>query len=582
MRSITPLQRLRRYLAPHKASLVLWALCTLAVNLSKVAAPIVLQRAIDNLSSEIATSRLLQYGALVITVAIIQGIFHYSAERVSGNFFCDMEYALRNDFYRHIQKQPPEFFRVNRTGDLMALATNDLEAVITGFAPALSSVNTLFAIVVIIPVMAMASWHLTLLAFLPLPLMAANAQFFMKRIRAKFERIQELFGTISNQAHETFSGVRTVRAYTHEQATIENFRALNGEYRKHKLGLIRLSALFAPSLEFLIGLSFLAVLWYGGNLTVDGTISVGQFVEFTILLGYLVWPIYELGWAIGLFQRGMASMGRIHSIMSTEPAIMDAPQPVDVADIAGEIEFKDLTFKYTGTAQPVLRGVNLRIAPGQTVAFVGPVGSGKSTLMNLVPRLLDAEDGQILIDGHSIRRIPLRVLRSSIGYVQQEALLFSETIAANIAFGLEETSREEIETAAAEAGIAEDIAEFPEGYETLVGERGITLSGGQKQRATIARAVIRHPKILILDDALSSVDTDTEAKILRRLRTLMRGRTCLISSHRVSTIKDSDLIVVLSEGRIAEQGSHDELLTHGGLYAELHEKQLLEEEVAAT
>ena len=579
---MTAIRRLRRYLAPHKGSLVIWALCTLAVNLSKAAGPIVVQRSVDDLSSEIAGSRLLEYAALLIAIALIQGVFRYAADRVSGNVFCNMEYELRHDFYQHIQKQPPVFFQANRTGDLMALATNDLDAVMMGFSPALSSINTLFVIVVIIPIMAKASWQLTLLSFLPLPFVAANVQFFMKRIRAQFEKVQEFFGTISNQAQETFSGVRTIRAFTQEQAEIENFRSLNGQYRKRNLTLIRQSALFGPSLHFLIGLSFLAVLWYGGSLTIGGKISVGQFVEFSILLGYLIWPIYELGWTIGLFQRGMASMERIHSIMSVEPAIRDALPPVTAANIAGAIEFKDLTFKYPGIARPALRGVNLRIVPGQTVALVGPVGSGKSTLMNLVPRLLDADDGQVLIDGHSIKRIPLKVLRSSIGYVQQEAFLFSETIGANIAFGVEEASREEIQTAAMEAGVADDIAEFAEGYETLVGERGTTLSGGQKQRATIARAVIRHPKILILDDALSSVDTDTEAKILARLRDLMRGRTCLISSHRVSTIKDSDLIVVLNEGRIAEQGSHDDLLTLGGLYAELHEKQLLEEDLTAT
>jgi ATP-binding cassette subfamily B protein len=329
-------------------------------------------------------------------------------------------------------------------------------------------------------------------------------------------------------------------------------------------------------------LGFIAVLWYGGRLKIAGAITIGQFVQFTLYLGLLVWPMIALGWVINLFQRGMASMGRMDAILSVDPEIRDTKTNGELRDIVGEVEFRNLTFTYPDSEEPALSEINLRIAAGQTVAFVGAVGSGKSTLMNLVPRLLDAEPGQVLIDGRPIREIPLGVLRSSIGYVPQETFLFSESVSGNVAFGVEDATPAEVERAATEAGIAEDIAEFPKRYDTLVGERGITLSGGQKQRTAIARALIRRPRILILDDALSSVDTYTEEKILGHLRQIMRGRTSLIVSHRVSTVKEADVIVVLDDGRIAERGSHEELIIRGGLYAELYDKQLLEEELAAS
>jgi ATP-binding cassette subfamily B protein len=426
------------------------------------------------------------------------------------------------------------------------------------------------------------SWRLTLLAFLSMPLVATATNYFSKRIHDRFEKVQEYFGTVSNRAQESLAGVRVIRAYTQEPAQIESFKQVNREFVNRNLQLIRLSGIFHPILQFFIGLGFIAVLWFGGRLVVSGQISIGQFVQFTLLLGYLVWPMIALGWVINIFQRGMASMGRMHHIMSIEPAICDTDEILDVSTIEGEIEFRDLTFTYGEAREPALKDINLHIAPGETVAFVGAVGSGKSTLMNLITRLLDAEPGQVLIDGRPIREIPLGVLRSSIGYVPQETFLFSETVAENIAFGIENTTTEEIERAATEAGIAEDILEFAEGFETLVGERGITLSGGQKQRTAIARALIRRPKILILDDALSSVDTYTEERILGYLRQIMVGRTSLIVSHRVSTVKDADLIVVLEDGRIAERGTHDSLVARGGIYAELYEKQLLEEELAAS
>jgi ATP-binding cassette subfamily B protein len=549
----------------------------------KLNVPRILQQAIDSFAAGVTQGKLVTYAGLVILVTVVQGIFLFAQRRILINMSRDIEYDLRNDFYAHLQRLPFEFYQQNRTGDLMARATNDLNAVRMIVGPALMySVNTIFAFALMLPIMISISGVLTLLAFLSVPLVAFATQYFSKRIHDRFQEVQEYFGTVSNRAQESLAGVRVIRAYTQENAEQERFREVNREYVNRNLKLIKLSALFQPLLQICIGLGFIAVLYYGGKLVIQGRISVGQYVQFNLYLGYLIWPMIALGWVINIFQRGMASMKRMHNIMATEPAIQDTAETKDIETIRGEIEFRNLTFTYEGAKEPSLKNINLHIAAGQTVAFVGAVGSGKSTLMNLVPRLLDAERGEVLIDGRPIQDIPLQVLRSSIGYVPQETFLFSENLAENIAFGVESASRGEIEQAAEEAGIAADISGFPKGYETLVGERGITLSGGQKQRTAIARALIRRPKILILDDSLSAVDTYTEEKILHHLRNIMVGRTSLIVSHRVSTVKDADLIVVLEDGRIAERGSHDDLIAYGGIYAELYEKQLLEEELAAT
>lgn len=580
---MTPFRRLVSYFKPYRKRLLFGMACVLAMNYFKVEIPGVVRGAVDDLTGGVTENKLSSYAGWIILIALAQGIFLFTQRRVLINMSRHIEYDLRNDFYAHLQLLPLSFYQSHRTGDLMARATNDLSAVRMVVGPALMySMNTVFATALILPRMISINFSLTLLAFLSMPLVAAATHYFSKRIHDRFQSVQDHFGTVSSRAQEALAGVRVIRAYVQEEAEQESFKRVNRELVSRNLRLIKLSGVFHPLLQFFIGLGFIAVLLYGGRLKIAGEITIGQFVQFTLYLGLLIWPMIALGWVINLFQRGMASMGRMEAIMSIEPEIRDSVTPARLREIGGEIEFRDLSFIYPGSSEPALRDINLRIASGQTVAFVGAVGSGKSTLMNLVPRLLDAEPGQVLIDGRPIREVPLALLRSSIGYVPQETFLFSETIAENIAFGVEDAPQGEIRLAATEAGLADDIADFPRGYDTLIGERGVTLSGGQKQRTAIARALIRRPRILILDDALSSVDTYTEEKILEHLRHIMRGRTSLIVSHRVSTVKEADLIVVLDQGRIAERGSHEELILSRGLYAELYEKQLLEEELAAS
>jgi len=564
--------------------MLLWGiLCLIAANLSKAAVPLILQQAVDALLRGITYSLLLRYSVMIIAAALLQGGFVFSQERLLTGMTRKIERDMKNDFYAHLQKMPLGFFRENRTGELMARATNDMNiAVSAGMRAFVYSLNTVVALLVILPLMAKLSWRLTALAFAPLLLAIIATVFFQERMRSWSEKIQESLGEMCAGAQQALDGVRTVRTYTQERAEIEAFRQINQQYLSHNLRRNRLANMVYPAMQFFVGLSFLAVLWYGGNLASSKSLSIGQFLEFIVYLSYVAWPMHELGEQLTVLQQAVVSMGRLDCILSLQPAIQDLSGAAAIDRIDGGIEFRNVTYTPEGTDRPALAGVSFRIKPGQTVGLAGRVGSGKTTLMNMVPRLLDPCSGDILIDGHSVRHISLKLLRSAIGYVPQETFLFSDTIAANIAFGKPEATQAEIEQAAITAGLGPDIAAFPDSYQTIVGERGATLSGGQKQRISIARAVLPRSSILLLDDALSSVDSYTEEKILSRLRNLRQGKTCLISSHRISTLRDADLILVLHKGTIIERGTHAELLARGGMYAEMYETQLLEEDLAAS
>ncbi len=526
---------------------------------------------------------ILRYVGLIIGTQLVSGVFLYLQRRTLINMSRYIEYDLRQDFYGHLQRLPLQFFQQQRTGDLMARATNDLGAVRQIVGPAIMySEQTLFRVLIILPIMFGISAKLTGILLLTMPLVSVTVKYFGEQIHVRFEKIQEFFSEITARAQENLSGVRVVRAYAQEEAEIAEFAGLNRQYVDRNLNLVRLSAVFRPLMQFFIGLGFAAILYVGGRETALGRMTLGEFTAFNLYLEQLIWPLIAMGYVTNLVQRGTASLKRMHEIMRIAPAIADEPGVRPAPAIEGRIEFRGLTFRYEPDGPPILSEIDLVIEPGQTVAFIGRTGAGKSTLMNLVPRLLDAAPGMVRIDDLPIREIPLAQLREAIGYVPQETFLFSETLAENIAFGVKEADPARIEWAAGVAGLADDVRDFPAKYETLLGERGITLSGGQKQRTAIARAVLREPKILILDDALSAVDTYTEEKILSQLRTIMRARTTLIVAHRISTVKDADLICVLDHGRIVERGSHEELMQLGGMYADLHQRQLLEEELAAS
>jgi ATP-binding cassette subfamily B protein len=571
------------YLSKYRVILFWGAITVLFNNGLWVLWPQVVRRAVDDLNHNgITHQKILIFSALLVGLALSKGVFQFLTRWLVIGVSREIEYDLRNDLFRHLESLSYSHYQKNRTGDIMARATNDLNAVRMLLGPAIMyTANTLVFTAVALVFMWQISHKLTLYAFAPLPLASIVVQYFGRRIHERFEKIQAQFSDISARAQENFSGARVVRAYAQEEAEIALFETSNQEYVTRSLPLARLTGMLWPTLEMLLGFALVLVLWLGGREVLMHKISLGDFVAFNTYIVMLTWPVIALGWVINIFQRGTASMGRINEILVAQPEITDAAVAPDLRQtqtLRGEIEFRHLDFSYDGV--PVLKDVNLTVAAGSSLAIVGPTGSGKTTLVSLLPRIYDAQPGSLLIDGRPIREYPLEALRRNIGFVPQETFLFSDSVRENIAFGVETASDEQVRNAAEAANIATDIEGFPEGYSTMVGERGITLSGGQKQRSAIARAIIRDPRILVLDDALSSVDTYTEEKILNHLREVMRDRTTIFISHRVSTVRSADRIAVLHEGRVVELGTHEELLARSGYYTDLYNKQLLEEELA--
>ena len=603
---LPPARRLLGYVARYRRQYLVGLACGVAATAIQLAGPWVLKHAIDDLLRGVTTEKLRFYALAVLALAVVGGVFRFLVRRIVIGASRGLEYDLRNDFFAHLQRMPLAFFQERRTGDLMSRATNDLSAVRQMVGPAVMyTANTSLTFIVAIGLMLSIDARLTLFALIPLPFVSISVKYFGTAIHRRFERIQEQLSDLSAVTQEALAGVRVVRAYRQEPAELERFRISNEGYVERNKALIRLQGAFYPSMGLLMGISELLVLWLGSRHVMAGRLTIGELVAFNAYLMMLSWPMIAFGWVTNLLQRGMASWKRMLEIMETPPAIVDLPPgrrkpartPGVGAGLGGpEIELRHLTFRFpsTGSGQVpstgseqgvvVLNDVSAVLPAGKTTAIVGATGSGKSTLLSLLARLHDPPPGTVFIDGVDVREMPLATLRGAIGFVPQEPFLFSDTIAENIAFGatVEQASRERVEEAGRIARLDKDIADFPRGYDTTVGERGITLSGGQKQRTAIARAIVTDPRILVLDDALSAVDTYTEEEILARLREVMRQRTSLIVSHRISTVRDADQILVLDNGRIVEQGTHDGLVARDGLYAELYRKQLLEEELAAS
>jgi len=613
------LKKFARYFKPYRwtiAAGIFFILCSMAFGLF---VPYMVGAAVDDLGKGVTREKIIYYPLVILGINLMSGVFLFLQRRLLINTSRHIEFDMRRDFYASLVDQPAEYFFSTRVGDLMARATNDLAAIRQIVGPMiLYSFQAIFALCISLPILLNISVRLTLLLLIPMPLVTLTVKFLGEQIHRRFEKIQEFFSDITARAQENLTGVRVVRAYAQEDAEIEQFQVLNREYADQNLRLVKYAAAMRPLLFFFIGLGFVIIVAVGVPMAVRGEITAGDFTAFILYLQRMIWYLIALGYVVNLYQRGTASLKRFNAILEAEPSIRDAEDIQEQPRIKGGIEFRSLNFGYNG--KPVLRDIDLVIEPGKTVAFVGKTGSGKSTLVSLVPRLLDAPEGTVLVDGRPVREYPLAQLRRAIGFVPQETFLFSDTLAANIAFGVQDLGPQRrgdaeglnedghtgnlepetasainhdsasrrlrgeitVESAATIAGLAADVETFPGKYEQLVGERGITLSGGQKQRTAIARAVMRDPRILILDDSLSAVDTYTEETILHNLRDVREGRTTLIVSHRVSTIRDADLICVLSAGRIIERGTHCELLALDGEYADLYERQLLEEELDAT
>jgi ATP-binding cassette subfamily B protein len=573
---MTPFRRLLHYFALYKTRLLLGALCVVGSAAFSLLKPLIIGGAVDHLSGAFTRATLIRYGLMLVGAAAVEGVFLYLHRQILIGASRHMEYDMRNDFYGHLQKLPLRFYQEQRTGDLMSRATNDLASVRMLIGPAvMHAVSSLLVVGGSFAMMLRIDLSMALVALMAVPVVAGMVKFFGARIHNRTRAVQDYFGDISARVQENLAGVRVVRAFTRERAEVETFKRMNHEYVERNRRLIRLTATFYPALHALVGLMFVFVFFVGARKLIANTMTLGDFVAFQFYLGRMIWPLIALGWVINLFQRGMASMKRLHEIWSVESVVATGTE----ADVQpkGDLQIRGLTFTYEN--HPVLRDINLDVRHGETIGIVGRTGSGKSTLLSLITRAFEPPPGTIFLDGRPIETISLRQLRDWIGMVPQETFLFSESIAENIRFGRPDATDQDIDDSAKQAGLTTDVATFPQGLDTVIGERGITLSGGQKQRTAIARALVREPLILILDDSLSAVDTQTEERILHALRSIRQGRTVLIVSHRVSSVKDADHIVVLDEGRIVERGTHEMLVERGGYYADLYRRQTIEDEL---
>ena len=576
---MTPTRRLLHYFRLYRTRLSLGALCVVGSSVFSLLKPLIIGSGVNELTgSSFTQATLIRYGALLVGAAAIEGVFLYMQRTIIIGASRHIEYDMRNDFYAHLQSLPLRFYQEQRTGDLMSRATNDLGSVRMLIGPAIMhSLSSLLVVIGAFLMMLRIDRSMAFISLIAVPVVAGMVKFFGQKIHLRFKAVQDYFGDISARVQENLAGVRVVRAFAQEQHELATFQQMNREFVERNRSLIRLTATFYPALHMLIGIMFVVVFFLGSRKIVGGTMTLGSFVAFQFYLGRMIWPLIALGWVMNLFQRGMASMKRLHDIWSVAPDADDGRR-IDVQP-QGDLEIRDLTFAYGENLRPVLQDVNLSVRHGQTVGIVGRTGSGKSTLLSLITRTFDPPPGTIHLDQRPIEAIPLAQLRSWVGVVPQETFLFSESIAENIRFGRGDATDEEIDRTADLAGLSPDVATFPQGLHTVIGERGITLSGGQKQRTAIARALIRNPLILILDDALSAVDTQTEERILRSLQEVRQGRTVLIVSHRVSSVKDADHIIVLDDGRIVERGTHETLLEKGGYYADLYRRQTIEAEL---
>ncbi|MFH0990196.1 MAG: ABC transporter ATP-binding protein [bacterium] len=580
------LLRLIPYLRRYQKTLMLGVLTIIGSNIFTVVQPMLMGFAIDDLKRAIeqrsvSGSDFLLWAGLIIGFSLIASIFTFLTRQTIIVISRHIEFDLRNDFLAHLQKLPYSYFQNTSTGDLMAHATNDIASVRNVLGPGIMyPTDTFMTFTMVLTLMLLKDWQLTLLALVPLPLVSYAVYRLGKTIHQKSIEKQEQFSLLTTRAQENLSGIRVIKSYVREEYEIERFAKLSWDYLQKNLVLARLQSVLWPLLFLLVGFSIIITMYAGGVQVINGTLTIGALMAFLTYLTMLIWPVIAFGWVTNMLQQGAASMGRLCKIFDTVPDIQDTGQTDrTIQSIQGEIEFRNVSFTHNNAPRPVLNGITLTIKKGMTLAIVGYTGSGKSTLVNLIPRLYDINSGELLIDGKPITAIPVDVLRSNIGFVPQETFLFSDTIAENIRYGADDWTMENIHAAAEISQIVKDVLEFPKQFDTMIGERGITLSGGQKQRTSIARAMIRKPNILILDDCLSAVDTHTEEEILSRLRLFMKDRTSIIISHRISTVKEADLIIVLEKGKIVERGTHEELVARGGIYTDLYEKQLLEKEI---